>query len=344
MAKLAGKPSELGYRWPAEWEPHVGTLLSWAHNRESWPDKFKPIPFVYQRLVETLSQFEPVHIQAAGDALEEAQRMVGHLPNVTLHPIATNDAWARDHGPIFLQSTAGEQPRAALDWRYNAWGGKYPPWDADDASAQLLLADLDIPYFEPGIILEGGAVEGNGAGVILTTEECLLNPNRNPTLSRDDMERYLRDYLCAEKVLWLGRGIVGDDTDGHIDELARFVAPNRIVAAYEPNPGDENHEPLAENFARLQAMTDQHGKPFEVIKLPMPQPKLVGEQRIPACYCNFYIANGVVIVPQFDDPADAGAVEVLRRCFPEREIVPLPALDLVWGLGAYHCITQQIMA
>ncbi|TWT38659.1 agmatine deiminase family protein [Blastopirellula retiformator] len=342
MAKLTGTPRQRGYRWPAEWEPHAGTLLSWPHNRDSWPDKFAPIPLVYQRLVQTLSKYEPVHIQAAGEALAEAQRLVGDLPNVTLHDIATNDAWARDHGPIFLSAPSG-QPRAALDWRYNAWGGKYPPWDADDASAQRLLANLDVPYFEPGIILEGGAVEGNGAGVILTTEECLLNPNRNPQLDRADMERYLRDYLCADKGLWLGRGIVGDDTDGHIDELARFVAPNRIVAAFEENPADENHEPLAENFARLEEMTDQHGQPFEVIKLPMPQPKFVGEQRIPACYCNFYIANGVVIVPQFEDPADETAVEVMRRCFPDRQIAPLPALDLVWGLGAYHCITQQIM-
>jgi agmatine deiminase len=232
-------------------------------------------------------------------------------------------------------------PPALIDWGYNAWGGKYPPFDLDDVVPKKIAEATGRRRFAPGIILEGGAIDPNGLGTILTTEQCLLNPNRNPHLTRADMERYLADYLGAKKILWLGEGIEGDDTDGHIDELARFVGPRTVVAPFEENADDFNFRPLRENFERLKQMTDQDRQPLEVIPLPMPQPIYHDGQRLPASYCNFYIANGVVIVPQFDDPADRTMVEILGRQFPEREIIGLPARDLVWGLGAFHCITQQ---
>jgi len=337
-------PLVLGYRWPAEWEPHRGTLLAWPHNRESWPGKFEPIPGVYRQLVETLAHFEPVHINAApGPVLDEAQRLVGNLANVTLHPIPTNDAWARDHGPTFLQSSTGGE-WSAVDWNYNAWGGKYPPWDDDQQVPARLAERLGFARFSPGIIMEGGAIDGNGAGLVLTTTECLLNPNRNPHLSREQTETYLRDYLGSKKILWLDHGIAGDDTDGHIDELARFVSARKVLAASEENKADENYAALQANLMALCEMTDIDGNLLEVVPLPMPSPLYQDDQRLPASYCNFYIANGAVLVPQFGDRrTDPIALEILKESFPEREIIPLPALDLVWGLGAFHCISQQIM-
>jgi agmatine deiminase len=339
-------PAVLGYRMPAEWEPHAATWLAWPHKRESWPGKFEPIPPLYARLVRTLAQYEPVHILAGGtdltgnSVMAEAKNLVGDVPNVTLHHIPTNDAWTRDHGPTFLVGAAGAPP-ALVDWGYNAWGGKYPPFDLDDAVPGHIAAWSGRRVFKPGIILEGGAIDSNGRGTILTTEQCLLNPNRNPQLCCSDMQRYLADYLGAKKVLWLGEGIEGDDTDGHIDELARFVGPHTVVAALEENPDDPNSAPLRENFDRLRRFTDQDNQPLDVIALPMPRPMHFEGQRLPASYCNFYMANGVAIVPQFDDPSDSRVVEVLGKLLPGRKIIGLAAGDLAWGLGAFHCITQQ---
>ena len=334
-------PAALGYRFPAEWEPHAATWLAWPHKLETWPGKFEPIPRVWQRLTQTLAEFEPVHILAGGsEVMRQAKELVGDIPNVTLHDAPTNDVWERDHGPMFLVGGPG-MPRIVVDWQYNAWGGKYPPYDLDNRIPAYVAAYRGLRRFTPGIVLEGGAVDGDGRGTILTTEECLLNPNRNPELSREQIEHYLRDYCGARKVLWLGRGIAGDDTDGHIDELARFVGPATVVAAVEANANDENHEPLAENLRRLRQMTDADGRPLRVVPLPMPRPLRYEEQRLPASYLNFYIANGVVIVPQFDDPADDVVVRALGELFPGREIRGQYAVDLFWGLGAFHCITQQ---
>ena len=333
-------PYELGYRMPAEWEPHAATWLSWPHKLASWPGKFEPIPLLYQQLVRTLAAFEPVNIAASGAALAQAESLVGDVANVTLHDIRTDDAWMRDHGPTFLVGPPGSEP-VLIDWEYNAWGGKYPPFENDNAVPAAIATQLRRRRYAPGIILEGGAIDSNGQGTILTTEECLLNPNRNPQLSKSDMERYLHDYLGAEHVLWLGRGIVGDDTDGHIDELARFVGPRTVIAALENDPADENYEPLQENFQRLKRMTDQDGRSLEVIPLPMPKPLFYEDARLPASYANFYIANGVVIAPQFNDPSDRDVLDILQRAFPSRKIIGLPATDLAWGLGAFHCITQQ---
>jgi agmatine deiminase len=334
-------PAALGYRWPAEWEPHAATWLAWPHKPETWPGKFEPIPEVWATFVRTLAEFEPVHVLAGGEAvLRQARELVGDTPNVTLHDVPTNDVWARDHGAMFL-SGASDLPPALVDWEYNAWGGKYPPFDLDNRIPSYQAQVTGRRRFSPGIILEGGAVDGDGQGTVLTTEPCLLNPNRNPQLGQADVEQYLADYCGARKVLWLAGEVAGDDTDGHIDELARFVAPATVLAAVETDQADVNFAPLADNVARLRSMTDAQGRALEVIPVRLPKPRYYDDQRLPASYMNFYIANGVVVVPQFDDPADAEAVATLARVFPDRQIRGLYAVDLVWGLGAYHCITQQ---
>lgn len=342
MTEIAAQftPAELGYRFPAEWEPHRATWLSWPHNPDTWPGKFEPIPAVWAELVRQLAPSEAVHVLAAGEALRQARQLVGTIPGVTLHDIPTNDCWIRDHGPTFLVGPPGE-PAALVDWEYNAWGGKYPPFDDDNRVPGKLAALLGRRRFAPGIVLEGGAIDSNGQATLLTTEQCLLEPSRNPHLTQQEIEQYLCDYLGVSHVIWLGRGIAGDDTDGHIDELARFVGPRTVVAARERDPGDENFAPLADNWSRLECAADQQGRPLELVALPMPRPLFFNGQRLPASYANFYIANGIVIVPQYDDPADAEALNILQRLFPERRVIGLRAVDLAWGLGAFHCITQQ---
>jgi agmatine deiminase len=356
-------PRSLGYRWPAEWERHAATWVSWPRNPDTWPGNFEVVPGRFAELVRTIAKFEPVHILAGGErVMADAQKHVGNHPNVKLLDIETNDAWCRDHGPMFLVREKGADPicrngppdashkwgltpfrePALVDWEYNAWGGKYPPFDKDNAVPRQIASLCHRRRFVPGIILEGGSVEGNGRGTILTTESCLLNPNRNAGLSRSETETYLADYLGATKVLWLPRGeLAGDDTDGHIDQLARFVNPTTIVAAWEDDPADVNHEPLHMNFEHLSEMTDQDGNRFTIIRLPLPKPKFYGEHRLPACYCNFYIANDCIIVPQFDDAADAVAIKILQELCPDRAVIGVPSLDLVWGLGSFHCLTQQ---
>ena len=333
-------PAALNYRFPAEWEPHRATWLSWPHNPETWPDKFEPIPAVWAELVRQLATHEEVNILAAGAVGEEARRLVAGVANVKFHEIRTNDCWMRDHGPTFLVGPANSPP-ALVDWEYNAWGGKYPPFDADNLVPRQVAEILGRQRFAPGIVLEGGAIDPNGQGALLTTEQCLLEPHRNPQLDKSQIEQYLRDYLAVRHIIWLGEGIIGDDTDGHIDELARFVGPRTVVAALEEDPQDENYRPLADNWKRLELATDQEGRSLELIRLPMPRPMFFNNQRMPGSYANFYIANGVVIAPQYDDPADAQVLDILGRLFPGRKIIGIRAVDLAWGLGAFHCITQQ---
>lgn len=326
---------------PAEWEPHVATWLSWPRRRATWPGRFEPVPGIWAELAATIGAFEPVHICAGGDVLSEAQQLVGHLPNVTLHDIPTDDAWMRDHGPMFLVGPPGAEP-AMIDWGFNAWGGKYPAFQNDDAVPRRINEQLRFRRFEPGIVLEGGGVDCNGRGSVLTSEQCLLNPNRNPHLSRAEIEGYLLDYTAARNVIWLGEGIVGDDTDGHIDELARFVGPRTVVCVVERDPRDANYAALQDNLRRLKLAKDEEGRPLEIVELAMPAPVVCDGKRLPASYCNFYIANGAVIAAQFDSPeTDAAALEALRRCFPDRKIIGLRAVELVLGRGAFHCITQQ---
>ncbi len=328
------------YRVPAEWEPHAATWLSWPRREKTWPGKFDRIPGVWAELARTLARFEPVHVLAGGgEVLAQAQAMLRRVANVTLHDIPTNDAWLRDNGPTFLVGPAGAPP-ALIDWEFNAWGGKYPA-DEDNRVPARIAALLGRERFRPGIVLEGGSLDANGQGTLLTTEQCLLNVNRNRGLTREDLERYLAQYWGARHVLWLGSGIVGDDTDGHVDQLARFVDPRTVVAALEREERDANFASLRANYERLLAMTDQDGRPLTVIPLPMPRPVLYNGNRLPASYANFYIANGVVIVPQFDDPADSEVLKILAPLFPGRKILGLRAVDLVLGSGAFHCVTQQ---
>ena len=340
-------PAAFGYRMPAEWAPHRGTWLSWPHKEASWPGKFAPVPHIFARMVGILAPNEEVHINVLDRDAESDVRdlLAGDAAggvNVFYHHHPTNDAWCRDHGPIFLQrETAHGKEEAIVDWGYNAWGEKYPPYDLDDVIPTLIAEEFGLPVFHPGIVMEGGSLDVNGAGTLLTTEACLLNPNRNPHLSRGEIERYLRDFLGVTNILWLGDGIIGDDTDGHVDDLTRFVGPHTVVTVVEDDPRDENYEPLQDNLKRLRTMKDQDGQALEVITLPMPRPLEHDGQRLPASYANFYIANGVVLLPTYDRERDPVAIDVLQRCFPDRRVVGIDCTDLVWGLGAFHCVSQQ---
>ncbi len=332
---------------PAEWAPHRGTWLSWPHKEASWPGKFGPVPAIFARMVRHLADHEEVHINVAGPDMEqEVRRLLADegagAGNVCFHHNPTNDAWCRDHGPIFVQRD-GEHGReeAVVDWKFNAWGDKYPPYDLDDVIPTRIAREYGLPVFHPGIVLEGGSIEVNGRGTLLTTEACLLNPNRNPTLDRDAIEGYLRAYLGVRHILWLGDGIVGDDTDGHVDDLTRFVDERTVVTVVEDDPADENYEPLQENLERLRGMRDQDGRPLRVVTLPMPRALFHEEQRLPASYANFYIANGLVLLPTYDPDRDEEARHTLQELFPTREVIGIDCTDLVWGLGAFHCVSQQ---
>ena len=334
-------PASLGYRLPAEWEPHRATWLAWPHNRQTWPGNFDRIPPVWAELVRTLAPCEPVHILAGGEeVMAEARAMVGRVDRVTLHDVRTNDAWIRDCGPTFLTGPPRAKP-ALVDWRYNAWGGKYPPFDLDDNVPSRVAEVSGRHRFSGGIVLEGGAIDGNGCGTLLAARSCLTDARRNSGFSTGDVERYLKDYLGARHVVWLEGSLTGDDTDGHVDQLARFIDPSTVVAAVERDRTDANFPTLQANFERLQKSTDQDGRPLEVVSLPMPRPIHDEGTRLPASYVNFYVANGLVVVPQFEDPADSEALAILSQRFPDRRICGLPAVDLVVGLGGYHCITQQ---
>lgn len=340
-------PAELGYRMPAEWEPHRGTWLSWPHKEASWPGKFDPVPRIFALMVRHLADHEEVHINVAGPAMEQEVRRIladagASSGNVFFHYNPTNDAWCRDHGPIFVQrKLGGQSDQAIIDWGFNAWGGKYPPYDLDDVVPSRIAKELGIPVFHPGIVMEGGSLDVNGRGSLLTTEACLLNPNRNPDLDRTEIERYLRSYLGVSDILWLGDGIVGDDTDGHVDDITRFVDPTTVVTVVEEDPADENYEPLQANLERLERMTDQDGQPLRIVTLPMPAPVWHEGQRLPASYANFYIANGIVLLPTYDPGRDEQAQATLQQLFPEREVIGIDCTDLVWGLGAFHCVSQQ---
>ena len=340
-------PARLGYRMPAEWEPHRGTWLSWPHKEASWPGKFGPVPGIFAAMVRALADREEVHINVAGPSMEVSVRTLladagAGTGNVFFHHNPTNDAWCRDHGPIFVQRTReGRREQAIVDWDFNAWGDKYPPYDLDDVVPSRIGAELGLPVFEPGIVMDGGSIDVNGRGALLTTEACLLHPNRNPGLDRTSIEGYLREYLGVTKILWLGDGIAGDDTDGHVDDITRFVDPGTVVTVVEDDPRDENHEPLRKNLERLRGMTDQDGRPLRVVTLPMPRPLYHDGHRLPASYANFYIANELVLLPTYDPARDEEAAATLAALFPGREIVGIDCTDLVWGLGAFHCVTQQ---
>ena len=343
------------FRMPAEWEPHAATWIAWPHNPEDWPGKFQPIPWVYGEIVRHLSRSEDVHILVnSEDAERRATSMLRrggtNLARLHFHHWATDRVWLRDSGPIFTKDSNGDL--SITNWRFNAWA-KYDNWRRDNLIPQHVAEFYNMPQRKPeailqdgtrkGLVLEGGSIDVNGAGILLTTEECLLSEvqQRNPGVSREQLEAAFREHLGIKQVIWLHRGCAGDDTHGHVDDITRFVTENKIVTAVEANTADENHLSLAENLARLYAVRNLAGEAFEIVHLPMPAPVYFEGRRLPASYANFYIANSVVLVPTFNDPNDRHALDILAGCFPTREIVGIHAVDLVWGLGTLHCMTQQ---
>ncbi len=324
---------------PAEWEPHEATWIAWPHNRDDWPGKFASVPWVYGEIVRKLSQVERVRILVNDETAERAARRIlkragAALDAVEFFRLPTDRVWTRDFGPIFVRNRAGEV--AIINWIFNGWA-KYPDWRRDNKIPGALATLLEMRQWEPGLVLEGGSIDVNGRGALLTTEECLLSAvqARNPGMKRAEIARSLADHLGATKVIWLKNGIVGDDTHGHVDDLARFVDAETIVTMIERDRGDANYEPLRENLQLLRR------QPFRVVTLPMPSPVFFDGVRLPASYANFYIANGLVLVPTFNDPSDRVALQTLARLFPDREVAGIHAVDLVWGLGTLHCMTQQ---
>jgi len=347
---------------PAEWEPHEATWLAWPHNAEDWPGKFQPISWVYAEIVGHLARVEDVHILVDDAAAEKRARGIlrrtGANPaRVHFHLWPTDRVWTRDSGPIFVRRTLARRAESESDtvavtnWKFNAWA-KYPDWHLDDQIPERVAELLGLPQWLPTVetvdgpqrvVLEGGSIDVNGAGTLITTEECLLSEvqQRNPGVNREQLEQIFRDYLGIDRVLWLNRGIAGDDTHGHVDDITRFVGPNTIVTVVETNSADENHLPLAENLDRLKSARNLEGKPFEIVELPMPPPIVFQGQRLPASYANFYIANELVLVPTFNRAADRIALNILAEVFPGREVVGIYCGDLIWGLGTLHCMTQQ---
>ncbi len=338
-------PKEQGYYFPAEFAKHSATWLSWPHKEESWPGKIESIYPVYAEFIKRLAEGEKVNINILNESLK--QRAVSYLQSAEanlaqidffFHP--TNDAWCRDHGPAFLINPI-EKKKMIVDWGYNAWGGKYPPFDLDDVIPTLIANQLNIPVVYPGIVMEGGSVEFNGRGTLLTTKACLLNPNRNPHLNQAQIEEYLFSYYGVTNILWLGDGIVGDDTDGHIDDLTRFVNEDTVVTIVESNKQDENYELLQENFKMLHTLRLENGKQMNIVELPMPSAVFYEDMRLPASYANFYIGNKYVIVPTFRDKNDDRALDILQGCFSDRKVIGLDSTDIIWGLGSFHCLSQQ---
>jgi agmatine deiminase len=342
-------PSRAGYVFPAEWNPHKGTWLSWPRPEGiSFPEGYHRIGANLANIVREIAARERVEINVPNENWERIVR--GQLKengcpvgNVYFHYMRTNECWCRDHGPAFVVRKArGRKQFAIVDWGFNAWGGKYPPYDDDDAVPTRIAKEKKLPVFAPGIVMEGGAVDFNGRGTILTTESCLLNPNRNPALSKKKIENYLKEYYGQQHVCWLGDGIAGDDTDGHVDDLARFIDARTIVTAVEEDKRDANYRVLKENLRRLELLRDQDGKPFHIVTIPMPRAIVREGQRLPATYVNFYFVNGALLVPTYrDQRADRKAIETLQECLPKRKVIGIDCTELIWGLGAIHCLTQQ---
>jgi agmatine deiminase len=343
-------PKQLGYRLPAEWEPHAATWVTWPHNAETWPGKLASVQSTFAQTIAVLARSETVHINVNDDRMqeeaEEHLRRAGTRGDIEFHQLPTNDAWCRDYAAILLvhETTGPSRRLIATNWDYNAWGEKYVPFDLDEDVASGMAETLGIDCVNANMVLEGGSIDVNGQGLLLTTESCLLHPNRNPRLDRAAIERRLVDYLGVEQVLWLRAGIAGDDTDGHVDDVARFVGVSTVVAAVEEDPSDVNYQPLSENRALLENMRDLGGKPLDIVQLPMPPAITYQGERLPASYANFYIANQAVLMPGYHPPTDERAKAVLQEVFPDREIVVIDCTDIVAGLGAFHCLTQQVPA
>lgn len=339
-------PQQLGYYFPAEFHPHEATWLSWPHKEASWPGKIHTIFPYYSQFVKYLADSEKVRINVANEAMKafatsHLQTAGVNLANVEFFFHPTNDAWCRDHGPAFLINPDAEQKKVVVDWNYNAWGGKYPPFDQDDIIPTLIAKHFSLPVYHPGIIMEGGSVEFNGKGTILTSTCCLLNENRNPHLDREQVEAYLHQYYGAKQVLWVEEGIVGDDTDGHIDDTIRFVNEDTVLTVVETDKQDENYDILQQNLRQLQQMRLLNGKQLNIVELPMPDAVIYEDQRLPASYANFYISNKYVIVPTFRCSKDDQALRIIADCYKDREVVGIDSTEIIWGLGSFHCLSQQ---
>ncbi len=342
----AATPAELGYYFPAEFAPQESMWLSWPHKEESWPGKIEKIFAPYSQFIKEVAKGQKVNINVADEAMKafalaHLEKAGADLSKIFFHFFPTNDAWCRDHGPAFLINPKAVQKKAIVKWNYNAWGDKYPPYDLDNQIPIRIAEELNLPCFKPGIVMEGGSVEFNGKGTLLTSTACLLNENRNPHLNQAQIEKYLCDYYGVKHILWVGDGIIGDDTDGHIDDITRFVNEDTVVTVVEENKADENHEILAENLEMLKKMRLENGKQLNIVELPMPSPVIWEDQRLPASYANFYIGNEVVVVPTFRDKNDQKALDILTDCFPERQVIGIDSTDIIWGLGSFHCLSQQ---
>jgi len=350
MSSQQPSPAALGYRLPAEWEPHLATFLAWPHRRATWLGDFSAVPPVFARIARTLAAYEPVRILAAGEPLAAARDALSGSARddesgsaaIVFEELPTNDAWVRDTGPVFLLPPAGSGlPPAAVAFGWNAWGGKYPPWDDDARVADTLARRLGLPVFAGGMVLEGGAIETDGDGTLLVNERCVIDPRRNPALERPAAERMLASALGVERVLWTGGELAGDDTDGHIDQLARFVAPGRVLAARQPDPLDPNHGPLEANLALLRTLVDARGRRLDVVPVDLPARFAFDGVQLPASHLNYLVGNGFVAVPVFGGPTDEPALEALGQAFPGRNVVAVECGVLVRGRGGLHCITRD---
>ncbi|MEI6696063.1 MAG: agmatine deiminase family protein [Bacteroidota bacterium] len=338
-------PREKGYRFPAEWEKHAATWLSYPHNENSWPGRIQNIYPAYHQFIKEISKGEIVNINV-NDVLmlkhvEDQLRTYGvDMNNIRLFIHPTNDAWCRDHGPAFLVNPDGLDKKIIINWEYNAWGNKYP-FDSDNKIPQLIAEKLQLPIVSPGIVMEGGSVDFNGKGSLITTRACLLNENRNPDLNQSQIESYLREYYGVEQIIWLNEGIDGDDTNGHVDDICRFVNEDTVVTVMESNKNDLNYAPLLENYNSLKKLRLLNGKQLNVVELPMPEALYIEDQRVPCSYANFYIANSGVIVPIFGSKTDDIALGILSECFPDRKVIGIDSSEIIWGLGSFHCLSQQ---
>lgn len=342
----AGFPSKLGYHFPAEWIKHRATWLSWPHNKKTWPGKFDKIPSQYALFVKEISENEQVCINICNEKMEKEARALleacgTNLNKIQFYQHPTNDAWVRDHGPAFVIRNNAIDPKAIINWSFNAWGEKYA-YELDNKIPEQIANVLHLPLFSPNVIMEGGSVDFNGTGSLITSASCLLNPNRNPSLSKKEIELQLMTFYGVEQVLWISGGILGDDTDGHVDDTTRFVSEDTVICAIAENKEDENYAILKENMSLLKKMRLPDNRPLNIIELPIPKRPICCEgKRLPASYANFYICNGKVIVPTYEDSNDERALQILSGLFPERKIVGLNSTDIVWGLGSWHCLSQQ---
>jgi len=319
--------------------------LSWPHKEESWPGKIDTIYQPYCEFIKAVAVGQKVRINVADEdmkafAIAELKKVTADLSNIEFYFNPTNDAWCRDHGPAFLINQ-NSGTKAVVDWGYNAWGGKYPPFDLDDVVPTRIAKEFNLPLFTPNIVMEGGSVEFNGTGTVMTTTACLLNENRNPEYTKEQIETYLKEFYGQDQVLWLGDGIIGDDTDGHIDDITRFVNENTVLTVIEENPEDENYAILQENLETLRSFRLLNGESLNIVELPMPAPVIYEDTRLPASYANFYIANDVVVVPVFNDANDQRALDIIQECFPTRKVIGINSVDIIWGLGSFHCLSQQ---